>query len=213
MILKKNDVVLLTGDSVTDCGRSRDCDNEGRDNVNGMGNGYPAMVKAYLNAMHPELELTVINKGISGNRTCDILNRMDVDHLNLKPDVVTLLIGVNDVWRHFDAPDIRQIDAEEYRLNMDRILADLKTVAREILVLAPFQIKPADDHPMYQMTLQYAKIAKEAAEQAGVRFFDAQAMFDVKIAGTDAKLYSADTVHPTVNGHVLLADAILRELL
>lgn len=213
MILKKNDVVLLTGDSVTDCGRSRDCDHEGRDNVNGMGSGYPAMVKAYLNAMHPELELTVINKGISGNRTCDILDRMKVDHLDLKPDVVTLLIGINDVWRHFDAPDIKQIDAEEYRLNMDRILADLKTVAREIVVIAPFQIKSADEHPMYQMTLEYAKIAREAAEKANVQFFDAQAMFDAKIAGVDAKLYSADAVHPTVNGHVLLADAILHELL
>ena len=212
MLLEKNDVLLLTGDSVTDCGRSRDFDDGGRDNVNGMGAGYPMLVKAYLNAMHPELNLTVINKGVSGDRTCDVLARMEEDHLRLKPNVVTLLIGINDVWRHFDSPSMRQIDAEEYAANMDRLIAELKTTAREVVVITPFQVKPADEEPMYKMALAYAEIAKAAAKKAGVHLIDAQAVFDEKLAGAAAKLSSADTVHPTINGHVLLADAIVKLL-
>ncbi len=213
MILQKGDVLILTGDSVTDCGRSRDFDDGGRDNVNGMGGGYPMLVKAYLNAMYPELELTVINKGISGNRTCDILDRMESDHLRLKPDVVTLLIGINDVWRHFDNPQMKQIDAEEYAANMDKIIAALKISAREVIVLSPFMVKQPDEAPMYQMALEYAALAKAAAEKAGARFIDLQAVFNAKLASADAKLYSGDTVHPSINGHMLVADAVIKQLL
>ena len=213
MILQKGDVFILTGDSVTDCGRSRDLDDGGRDNVNGMGSGYPMLVKAYLNAMYPDLELTVINKGVSGNRTSDILDRMESDHLRLKPDVVTLLIGINDVWRHFDNPQMRQIDADEYAANMDKILAALKTAAREVVVLSPFMVKKPDDDPMYKMALEYAALAKTAAEKAGVRFIDLQAVFSAKLTAADAGLYSGDTVHPSINGHVLIADAVVKELL
>ena len=141
-----------------------------------------------------------------------MLARMEEDHLRLKPNVVTLLIGINDVWRHFDSPSMRQIDAEEYAANMDRLIAELKTTAREVVVITPFQVKPADEEPMYKMALAYAEIAKAAAKKAGVHLIDAQAVFDEKLAGAAAKLYSADTVHPTINGHVLLADAIVKLL-
>jgi lysophospholipase L1-like esterase len=210
MIFKKGDTLLMTGDSVTDCGRSEEGESV-KNSVAGLGSGYPALVKAYLNAFYPELDLRIINKGISGNRTPDILARMEKDHLSLKPDVVTVLIGVNDVWRHFDRPNERQVEPDEYEANLTGIVEKLKTSARAVYVLTPFLVKKDDGHPMYAMVQEYREIAKRVAEKTGAACIDLQKTYDKQIENADPTLYSADTVHPTICGHMVIARELIRE--
>lgn len=212
MLLKKGDTIILTGDSVTDCGRARGGD-AGRDTVSDMGAGYPGMVKAYLNAFLPELELTVVNRGNSGDRTTDIISRMDGDHLSVRPDVVTLLIGINDVWRHYDGYVGQQVEPDEYRENMKKIIRALKTSAREVIVLTPFMVKADDGSGMYADAQKYAAIALEVAAEEGARSVALQPVFDAAMKKGSPKLYSADAVHPTVNGHALIAKEVLKALL
>jgi lysophospholipase L1-like esterase len=208
MLLQKNDVFLLTGDSVTDCGRDRS-ENNGPETIEGMGSGYAGLVKAFLNAHYPELSLTVKNKGISGNRTPDILNRMESDHLSLSPFLVSILIGINDVWRHFDSPNMVQVEPDEYLANMHKIIASFKTSARQVIVLAPFYLTEQADHPMLAMAREYGALAKQAASENGALFVDLQAIFDELMQNAPASRYAGDGVHPNLYGHMVIAKALL----
>ena len=91
--------ILFTGDSITDCGRSTS------GNINFLGHGYPIFIASLLGANMPELELTFINTGISGNRVCDLRDRWQQDVINHKPDVVSILIGINDTGRRSSRND------------------------------------------------------------------------------------------------------------
>jgi acyl-CoA thioesterase I len=96
--LKKNAAILFQGDSITDCG----C-REG--NILGLGRGYVYIAASLLLAKFPQLKLTIVNKGISGNRVQDLAGRWDRDCLAIKPDVLSIMIGINDTWRAFDSND------------------------------------------------------------------------------------------------------------
>lgn len=208
MLFEKGDTLLMTGDSITDCGRFTSGESA-KNSVEGMGSGYPSIVKAYLNAFYPNLELRIINKGISGNRTPDILKRMQNDHLDLKPDVVTILIGINEVLRYFDSPGIKQVGCEEYSKNLDEILEKLKTSARKIFVLTPFLVKKNDGHVMYEIVQGYRDIASRAAKKAGVELINLQTAFDKYLDKAEPELYSQDSVHPTICGHMVIAKELI----
>ena len=83
-------VILFQGDSITDAGRDRA-------NKFGLGKGYPNFVSGHLGAKYP-YQFQYINRGISGNRVVDLYARIKMDMINLKPDYMSILIGINDVW-------------------------------------------------------------------------------------------------------------------
>lgn len=100
MKLQKNDKLLFIGDSITDCGREHPV-GEGS---SGLGHGYVAQVYALLRSIYPELMLRIQNVGNSGNTIRDLKQRWERDVIDLKPDWLTIMIGINDVWRQFDRP-------------------------------------------------------------------------------------------------------------
>ena len=102
-MLTKNGVLVLQGDSITDAGRFGEPEN--------LGSGYARMVAKYIENFYPDLEMKVYNRGISGHRSKDLVERWDKDCLDLNPTVVTLLIGINDVWRSFDQNDPTSVEA------------------------------------------------------------------------------------------------------
>ena len=98
MFIKDDSLVLFQGDSITDCGRDRN-------NPDDLGNGYPLLVASLFNALYPEKNVKFINRGISGNRVRNLKERWEEDCLALKPDYVSILIGINDCWRRYDNND------------------------------------------------------------------------------------------------------------
>src|SRR6056297_3628243 len=95
--LKPHGTILFQGDSITDAGRTA--------GVGELGNGYPYLLATRLWAQFPGHNLTVVNRGISGNRSRDLVKRWDEDALELQPDLISILIGINDTWRYFDRND------------------------------------------------------------------------------------------------------------
>ncbi|MEE1284346.1 MAG: GDSL-type esterase/lipase family protein, partial [Acutalibacteraceae bacterium] len=114
-MLNKNSLILFQGDSITDTGRT-----DSADPAASLGYGYPAKIAETLANDYADLGVSVINRGISGNRTWDLLERWDKDCIDINPDYFSLLIGVNDTWRRYDSGMITT--AEEYEANMRTLL-------------------------------------------------------------------------------------------
>ena len=113
MILRTGQRVVFIGDSITDCGR--------RDVAAPYGSGYVSLVRALVDARHPELELEWVNRGVGGDTVRDLAARWDDDAIGERPDWLAVLIGINDIWRHYgDRPD-EAVGIEEY----ERTLRDL----------------------------------------------------------------------------------------
>ena len=116
MIFSANQRIVFIGDSITDCGR--------RDDAAPFGRGYVSMVRNLLGARYPELHLTVLNRGVSGNTVRDLAARWEHDVIDERPDWLSVEIGINDVWRTFRPG--REGDAvplAEYEATLRRLLS------------------------------------------------------------------------------------------
>ncbi len=208
-MLNKNSLVLFQGDSITDTGRTGSADPDAS-----LGQGYPAKIAEAFANDYADLGLTVVNRGISGNRTWDLLNRWDKDCIDIKPDYFSLLIGVNDTWRRYDSGMITT--AEEYEANM-RTLLDrvVKETGAKIILLNIFLLDVNDDKARMRPDLveKQAVIAK-LVEDYDVIYIDIQKKFDEMVAnGTPMTDLSEDGVHPTDFGHSVIAAEWLRNVM
>ncbi len=208
-MLNKNSLILFQGDSITDTGRTGSADPDAS-----LGQGYPAKIAEAFANDYADLGLTVVNRGISGNRTWDLLNRWDKDCIDIKPDYFSLLIGVNDTWRRYDSGMITT--AEEYEANM-RTLLDrvVKETGAKIILLNIFLLDVNDDkarmHP--DLVEKQAVIAK-LVEDYDVIYIDIQKKFDEMVAaGTPMTDLSEDGVHPTDFGHSVIAEEWLKSVM
>jgi len=209
MIFKPNSTIVCVGDSITDCGRVRPL-GEGRDAK--MGTSYVAHVNALLRVNYPDLRLRMINMGVSGNTSTQLLERWDSDVLALKPDWVTVLIGINDVWRQFEIPQIKHIHVyiDEYKENLQEMVRRTLPQTKNIILMSPFFMELNKDDPMRVMMDAYSAAMREVAEEFGIMFVDIQKGFDEYMShGHHAMSIAWDRVHPDMTGHTI----ILRELL
>ena len=194
--------ILFQGDSITDAGRSRDSDEY-------RGSGYPTMAAGQLNLREPG-KYTVFNRGISGNRVPDLYARWKCDCLNLRPDVISILIGVNDVWHELDFNN--GVDAEQYELVYNLLLDETqkKLPGVKLIILEPFVLKgPAPTEHWDYFSAEVAKraaAAQRVAQAHGAVFVPLQKLLDDACAdGTDSSEWLIDGVHPTAAGHALIA--------
>ncbi|WP_179394555.1 SGNH/GDSL hydrolase family protein [Lacticaseibacillus absianus] len=209
MLLNKNETLLFTGDSVTDCGRDR----------NGLpgflGDGYPNMVSAALTAIYPELTIKVQNTGVGGDTTNELLARWDRDVIQQHPDYVSILIGVNDVWRHFDAPFYHPTDLvtpDGYRANYQAMIDATQDKVKQIIIISPFFFEPDRHNPMRAMVDQYRAIAEELATTNELRYVDVQAVVDRYLTLHASYILTADRVHPNFKGHLLVTNTFLQAI-
>ena len=206
-------VILFQGDSITDCGRSRENDSN-------RGTGYPLMVSAVLGAQNP-YAYTFYNRGISGNRVVDLYARIKIDMINLKPDYMSILIGINDVWHEHARQN--GVDAEKfervYGMMIEELLAARPNL--KIMILEPFVLPGAatintEEFPdrwdfFAGETVMRSAAAKRVAEKYGLTFVPLQEMFDKANADAPEMGYwLADGVHPTAAGHELIKNAWLK---
>jgi len=200
-ILKADARILFQGDSITDGNRGRS-----QDPNHILGHGYCFLIAAQYGEKFPERKLTFINRGISGNKVTDLAARWQKDTLDLKPDVVSILIGIND--RHKTPLDV-------YEQTYDKLLADTRAANANVqfILCEPFYL-PKDGHRDGEETYEDVKrrqavVAKLATKYAGglVKF---QKVFDDACQRAPASYWVWDAVHPTYPGHQLIAQEWIR---
>jgi len=199
--------ILFQGDSITDCGRTGSANP-----AESLGMGYPFFIAARLRADRLGEEIDVVNRGISGHRVVDLYARWKVDTLNLKPDVLSILIGVNDTWHEFSSQNGVEVPryAEFYRK-----LIDWTKEARpscRLILCEPFVLETGVVTPEWVTEInQRRAVVKALADEYKTVFVPFQSVLSeaAKKAGNPAKLLG-DGVHPTPCGHQLMADAWLK---
>lgn len=215
MLLTPHSKLLFIGDSITDAGREP----MGEPSPWGsaaLGRGYVAFVEAWLTATHPAARVRVLNRGISGNTVRDLAARWQADVLDLKPDVVSVMIGINDVWRQFDTPlrTEAHVLPEEYERTLGELVGRTLPVLAgpdRLLLATPFFIEGNRADAMRVRMDEYGAIVRRLASRYGSRFLDTQAAFDPVLAHTHSASLAWDRVHPQPAGHMILARAFLAE--
>ena len=201
MILQENDVILFQGDSITDCGRDRG-------DYYALGTGYPLIVAALLRSRFPRLNLTILNRGVSGDRAADLARRWSEDCVALRPDVLSILVGVNDTWRAFDSGD--PTDAAVYEAHYRQLLDRARNEAdvREIVLLEPFVLPVPPDRKLWRTDLNpRIEIVRELAREYNAALIPTDGLFAHVSAIQPPAYWAEDGVHPTVAGHGLIARA------
>lgn len=192
--------ILFQGDSITDATRSRELDIY-------PGCGYPVLVKAELGFDEPE-SYQFFNRGISGNRVVDLYSRIKVDILNLKPDIMSILIGVNDVWHEINYQN--GVENEKFFKVYSMLIEEIKEALPDIkiMILEPFVLKGTATEENWEEfrneTLKRAQKAKEIAQKFNLKFIPLQEKFDKLSENTPTSYWLFDGVHPTSAGHELI---------
>jgi acyl-CoA thioesterase-1 len=203
MLLQPHDHVLFYGDSITDAGR-----NSGANG--GLGTGYAALCAAQLLARLPEGRLKFTNRGISGNRVYDLEARLQSDVLDLQPNLVSILIGINDTWRRYDRDT--QSPIGEFQESYRRILTTLKEkLDVRLIICEPFLLPIPDDRKQWREDLDPRITAcRELAREFGAYYLPLDGIFAAASMHAPLDYWLPDGVHPSLAGHALIADHWIR---
>ena len=204
--MQRGDRLVMVGDSITDAGRERPV---GRA-PHGLGCGYVGLVHAMLASERAWSGIEVINLGVGGDTSRDVRQRWH-EVLDLGPTWITLMIGVNDVWRQFDRPDAPEsaVTLDQYRAFLEEMVISAKDSVKGLCLLTPFYLDPDRSHPMRKMVDTYREAMTGIAHAHGVLHCDTQTMFDRSMDEIPPETLSSDGVHPTLLGHYLLAKHVL----
>ncbi len=208
MLFEKNDTVLFIGDSISDYERTRPV---GEGLFNAWGHSYVACAGALLSCMYPELELRVINMGISGNQIRDLKERWQSDVLDLHPDWVSVLIGINDVWRQFDCPQMpeRHVSLEEYEKTYEGLIQKTLPAVKGMILMTPYYMETNRQDPMRARMDEYSAVVRKLAEKYDLTFVDLQAGWDHLFQYMHSTNIAWDRVHPNQTGCMYIAKQFL----
>lgn len=208
MKIKSGSKLLFIGDSITDCERARPV---GEGLFGAEGTGYVSLVKAYLAAAAPDRKIRVVNMGTSGNTVKDMAARWQTDVLDLKPDWLSIMIGVNDVWRQHDLPlqPETHVYLKDYTRTLEQLVAKTKPRVEGLILMTPFYIEPNAQEPMRSMMDDYGQAVKQIARKHGALCLDTQAAMNAVLAHCHANAIAWDRVHPNPTGHMILARTFL----
>lgn len=200
--------IVFQGDSITDTGRSRQI----LDANLGLGSGYAYMTMAYLLCHEPEKKFQIFNRGVGGDRVVDLYARWKIDTLNLRPDILSILVGVNDTWHEISFENGVEPERYEmiYRMMLEwtrKELPQTKLVLMEPFVL-PVGVVTADWLP--EIAARQNTVKKLANEFDAI-FIPLQTLFDEALQKvSDPSYWSKDGVHPNPPGHLLISEAWLK---
>lgn len=210
MRLQKNDKLVMIGDSITDSGRNP----AGEGLFEAIGKGYVAQVDALLTVLYPEFSIRVINRGVGGNTVRDLKARWQTDVMNLKPDWVSIMIGINDVWRQFDQPLMVEghVYMEEYERTLRELVQRTKPLVKGLVLMTPYYIEPNKSDAMRAKMDSYGRVVEAIADEYNTIFVDTQAAFDKVLAHIYPAAMAWDRVHPNQVGVVTIARAFLNAI-
>lgn len=210
MLLQDQDCLVFAGDSVTDMG-SQTPVGEGLFENLGTGKSYVRQIESLLAAVYPEREIRVINAGISGNTSRDLLARWERDVLSCRPDWVSICIGINDVWRQFDCPAQKNwhVLPAEYADNVEKMILSVKGKVKGIVLMTPYYMEPNRQDAMRARMEEYASLLRGLAEKHGCLFVDVQGALDAYLRYRHSSYLAWDRIHPNYVGAMLIARTFL----
>jgi lysophospholipase L1-like esterase len=203
----KDDIILFQGDSITDSGRKKE--ESTANNAGAFGNGYAMIAGSQLLLKHADKNLKIYNKGISGNKVYQLAERWQKDCLDLKPTVLSILIGVNDYWHKHNGNYNGTI--ETYRNDLTKLLDDTKQKLPGVkfIIGEPFVVKgiKAVDDSWFPAFDEYRVAAREVAGKFGAAFIPYQTIYDRAQQKAPGVFWTHDGVHPSLAGAALMAEA------
>ena len=190
--------ILFQGDSITDAGRDYR-------NYHNLGAGYPYYAAEHIREEYPDEDFEFINFGIGGNRTSQLFDRIYTDCIAFQPDIVSVLIGINDIWHRYGRGKIATTDAQ-FALNYRCILERLKKETNaKIVILAPFLLDAPGKEHMREDLKTFLPIVRELAEEFADVYIPLDERFEEALKTQPEPLYySADGVHPNDNGRMFI---------
>ena len=208
MLCEKGQTVLFIGDSISDYERARPV---GEGLFDAWGRSYVANVGALLGCMYPELGLRVVNMGISGNQVRDLEARWETDVMSRKPDWVSVLIGINDVWRQFDSPYMPETHVlpEEFEATYARVIERTLPHVKGMILMSPYFMEPNRLDPMRARMDEYGAIVRKLAGQYSLVFVDLQAAWDALFVHMHPCNIAWDRIHPNQTGCMYIAKQFL----
>ncbi|QXE00600.1 SGNH/GDSL hydrolase family protein [Terribacillus sp. DMT04] len=186
---------VFIGDSITECGRFED--------PLAIGDGYVKMIQ---DDIQQKKEAEVINKGVGGHRVTDLAARWEEDVLRLAPDLISVSIGINDVWRQLDQPQIKQVSPEEFKDVYNKLLAETVKLEAKLFLMEPTIIEENKNSKGNQLLLPYVEIVRELATTYKATLVPTHTAF-LETEKTDL---TTDGVHMTEAGNQLMADTWLK---
>ncbi len=208
--LKSGQTLLFIGDSITDCGR--------RGGERPLGNGYVRLFNDFLTIREPEKKLTIINKGIGGDRVTGLQQRWTDDVLRHRPDWLSIKIGINDLHSVLRA-DPAGVTPEKYEAAYENILSRTKDAlpSCQILLIDPFYIS-TDDSPhsfrreVLQLLPKYLDIVHAMSRKYHTRLVKTHELFQALLKHYDPDTFCPEPVHPFQIGHLVMAEAVYAAL-
>ena len=200
--------LLFQGDSITDADRCRESDEY-------MGSGYASMTAGKIGMNYPG-QYRILNRGISGNRSCDLYARVKADIINLKPDILTILIGVNDTWHELAHNNGVSVERYEDLLNM--LICDVKKALPniKIVLLEPFVMLGSGTGNYYEAFAEDVKkrqhVCEKVAQKHGLPYVLLQKKLEDLAARCSSEYVLYDGVHPTFAGHAVISEALYEAL-
>ena len=210
--VQEGKVIVFQGDSITDAGRDKE--NQRANNSRSLGNGYVALASAHLLGQQPDEQWTCHNRGISGNKVFQLAERWKEDCLDLSPDVLSILIGVNDFW-HMQKHGYKgtvEVYEEDYRTLLDLTLSALPDV--KLIIGEPFVVHggTAIDDSWYPGFDAYREAAQRVADHFDAVWIPYQTIFEDALEEAPVEYWCPDGVHPSLAGNNLMASAWLKAL-
>ena len=212
-LIKKGSVILFQGDSITDAGRSR-AEADKANSFIVIGRGYSWIAAANLLTEMPDHNLKIFNRGISGNKVHQLAARWEKDCLSLQPAVLSILIGVNDIWHNLNGNYDGTVATYEsdYRKLLKRTIATLPNV--KLVVCEPFVLRcGAVTDKWFPEFDKFRFAAKKISDEFNAHFVPFQSMFDQAAVIAPPEHWAKDGVHPSSNGSALMAHFWLKSVL
>ncbi len=212
-IIKENDIVLFQGDSITDAGRDRGVNNPNAHSA--LGDGYVFLLAARMLHEFPNFNLSIYNKGVSGNKVYQMSDRWQPDCLQLRPNVLSILVGVNDFWHtlahnYTGTAEIYENDFRGLLKNTKNLLPDTQLIIGEPFALLDGTAVNESWFPEFN---RYRAAAKRVANEMDAIFIPYQEIFNKALLLAPPRYWSHDGVHPSVAGCQLMAEAWAKAVL
>ncbi|GGE49525.1 lipase [Pullulanibacillus camelliae] len=203
MTFAEGETIVFIGDSITEDGRYEDHE--------GLGRGYVRLLHDYFMTEFPKLHLQIINEGIGGQRITDLQERWQTDVIDHQPDWLSISIGINDVWRQLDSPEIEQVYPDQFEDIYRTLLTDVKReTTAKIILMEPTIIEEDPESEGNRLLMPYLESVNKLAEEFDCLCVPEHEQFQRVLRAQPEKALTTDGVHMTSVGRMLMATTWLK---